>query len=440
MTQGLLCRNACERAARLFLVVAVGTGLAVLSCGAKKDDQAAKPETRGAAPAAVHPVPAGSTLYLAQAQFVSETGPDGKTRSVPGPARLSIWTAGASGWTEEVLEDPESNVFHKAVWFEPPAGAGEPGILTIGATRAFLKIWRKEGGAWKGETLWNPTFGGKWDRLRDFEIADVTGDGVPEIVVVTHDQGVIGVLSWTGSAWSAEEIERTANTFVHEVETGDVDGDGVVEIFTTPSLPNKLDGTPQPGEIDLYEFSGGRWVREIVDTLATRHAKEILVATPDGETRPVLFASLEGENIGGAEPSGDNTRIRLYRWSGGRVGKTDIAGLPGNLCRFLTHADTDGDGKKELIASTKSNGIWKLTPSAGGVEWEKTLIATGTSGFEHATIPADFDGDGKSKIYVASDDQKELRCYWYDNGEYRMQVIGPIEGKPFTFNVTARRM
>jgi hypothetical protein len=438
MTHGLRCRAARARAAALFVLAPIFVGLALFGCG-KKEANAPKPSATAekAAAAPRHQVPAGSALYLAEAQFLTETGADGKPRSVPGPARLSIWTATASGWSEEVIEDPESNVFHKALWFVPPVG--EPGILTIGATRAFLKIWRKSEGGWKSETLWNPTFGGKWDRLRDFEVADVTGDGVSDIVVVTHDQGVIGVVSWTGSSWRAEEIGRRPNTFVHEAETGDTDGDGIVEIFTTPSLPNKLDGTPQPGEIDRFELAGGKWEHEIVDTLATRHAKEILCVTLDGESRPVLFASLEGENIGGAEASGDNTRIRLYRFDGGRIVKSDIAGLPGNLCRFLTYADTDGDGKRELIASTKSNGIWKLTPPAGsGPEWEKTLLATGTSGFEHATFPADFDGDGKSEIYVASDDQKELRSYRFENGEYRMEVLGALTGKPITFNVTAR--
>ena len=57
---------------------------------------------------------------------------------------------------------------------------------------------------------------------------------------------------------------------------GDVDGDGVAEIFTTPSKPNKLDGTIQPGEIDMWDLDGGEWVRREVDILETRHAKEIL--------------------------------------------------------------------------------------------------------------------------------------------------------------------
>ncbi|MFQ6104762.1 MAG: FG-GAP repeat domain-containing protein [Candidatus Glassbacteria bacterium] len=384
------------------------------------------------------PVRPGATLYLSQAQFFREKGDDGKMHSVPGPARLEIYSYSETGWSKEVLEDPESNVFHKAAWFTPING--EPGILTIGATQAHLKIWRKKGGSWEAVSLWNPSFGGKFDRLRDFEVADVTGDGKDDIIIATHDQGVIAVASWKDGAYHAEEIHRKDTTFVHEIEVGDVDADGIVEFFTTPSRPNKLDGTIQPGEIDMFKFTGGEWIRRPVDILETRHAKEILCVTLTGEDRPVLFGSLEGEAIGGSQ-AGDSTKIRMYRFEGDQITPTDIASLPGQLCRFLTHGDTDGDGIKELIASTKSDGIWKLTPQKGesALKWKKELIATGTSGFEHATYLYDFSGDGIDELYVASDDQAELRRYWFNGSSYSMEVLGSIRERSITFNVTAHQ-
>ena len=40
----------------------------------------------------------GSTLYLAQAQFIKEKIPDSdETKIAPGPARLVIWTFGSAG-------------------------------------------------------------------------------------------------------------------------------------------------------------------------------------------------------------------------------------------------------------------------------------------------------------------------------------------------------
>jgi hypothetical protein len=70
-------------------------------------------------------VKSGAMLYVAQAQFVDKIGEDGKMHPVPGPARLGIWSKANNGWIEEVLEDPQSNVFHKAAWFAPVGGEPE---------------------------------------------------------------------------------------------------------------------------------------------------------------------------------------------------------------------------------------------------------------------------------------------------------------------------
>ncbi|HPQ40017.1 MAG TPA: VCBS repeat-containing protein [bacterium] len=382
----------------------------------------------------------GSVLYLAQAQFIKSTDEEtGEMTTAPGPARLVIWTMTADGWREEVIEDPDSDVFHKAAWFTPVQGA--PGILTIGARQAQLKLWRRTpDGNWIAESLWNPVFGGKHDRLRDFEIADVNDDGLDEICMATHDQGVVAVAQWKDGGYTVEELTRVPDTFVHEMEVGDVDGDGITEMFTTPSKPNRMDGTVQPGGIDMFKWQDGRWVQSQVEYLEHRHAKEILCTRIFPQKRPVLFTALEGENIGGQDGDGDTTRIRMYEFGeDGAVTKTDIASLPGLLCRFLTMGDTNGDGVNELIASTNKNGIWRLDPPAedGGI-WKKTLVATGTSVFEHSTYLADFDGDGIHEIYVASDNQGQLRRYIWNGRGYSASVIGPLKDDTITFNVVAR--
>ncbi len=434
-------RNSTRLTLMVFIVVVFFITLSFEGCGkTKAPSQAHKKKMPGIARAAkktlLAPKP-GATLFLTQAQFIYKPDDTTKSNPLPGPARLIIFRSENGKWKKEVLEDSDSNVFHKAAWYQPPEG--KPGILTIGAMQAQLKLWRKTNGKWVGTSLWNPTFGGKFDRLRDFEVGDVTGDGVDDIVIATHDQGVVAVAYWDNGTCKVHELTREGNTFVHEIELGDIDGDGVKEIFCTPSKPNKLDGSIQPGRVSMWSMKSGKWQETDVDMLKTRHAKEILCVTLTGDKLPVLFASLEGERIGGTDQSGDTTRIRMYRFEKGNIIPIDIASLPGQLCRFLTYGDTDGDGKKELIASTKSSGIWKLTPPAEGAgkDWRKTLIASHTSGFEHATYLFDANGDGKDEIYVASDDQREMRCYWFDGKRYSVTVLDTLKDNTITFNITA---
>ena len=437
---------------------------------------------------------ASSVLFLSQAQFMTEKGVDGGNFSTPGAAKLTIVRETKNGWESSLLEDPESNVFHKALWFTPPTGAGDAGILTIGGNAARLKLWHREANEWKGTTLWAPTFGGEQNRLRDIEVADVTGDGVDDLVIATHDQGVVAVLQWKAGVWDVTELDRTPDTFVHEIETGDVNRDGKQEFFATPSAPNRLDGTPQPGKIIMYRFDGEHFVASTVEEFPDRHVKEILAADVSGSGYPDLFAAIEGEMamVQGQPTMLDSVKIKQYRFvnfvddktsgdkasgdkasgdkvsgdtvsgdkvTGGTFSGKIIADLPDMLCRNLTAGDVDGDGSIDIVASTMQSGIWILRQKPHGekqqgelektamektewenTKWEKTLIDAKSSGFEHATLIADLNHDGKNEIYVASDDQHFLRRYQWDGKTFHRDNLVPLQKDDLTFGLTCGPM
>ena len=198
----------------------------------------------------------GKGLLLAYAQF--EPGPDGKTGTKPGAARLDILHFKNGAWRTETIEDSESNVFHKAFFYKSESSAG---IITLGGMDAAVKLWKRDSnsdgkGSWRSTTLWKENFGGKWNRMRDAEVG--TLDGAPAIAVGTHDQGVVAVLKSKGgqpkALYETVRIDRTPNTFIHEIEIGDLNKDGKNEIYATPSEPNKLSGdSPQKGTVVRYD-------------------------------------------------------------------------------------------------------------------------------------------------------------------------------------------
>jgi hypothetical protein len=127
-------------------------------------------------------------------------------------------------------------------------------VLTAGGTRAALKLWRK---GQPPVVIWEKSFGGKFSRMREIEVADLFGDGSAALAVVTHDQGVVAtVRPLADGSFQVTELDQQPDTFVHEVEIGDLDADGTLEVYATPSPPNKLDGTPQPGAVTRR--AGGR--------------------------------------------------------------------------------------------------------------------------------------------------------------------------------------
>jgi hypothetical protein len=373
------------------------------------------------------PRPFDRALVLALSVF--PPGPDGTPSTRPGAATLVFLRHDASGWTHEVLQDPESNVFHKALAWTPPGA--EPGILTIAGEAARLKLWRKREGKWAAETLWAPSFGGKRDRLRDIELADLDGDGALEAAIATHDQGVVVVAELDAGAARVRELDRAPDTFVHEAEVGDVDGDGQPELYTTSSQPNRFDGTPQRGHVLRYRPDGS--ARDVFADLGERHAKEVLTADLDGDGRPEVYVAVEGRVE--QRKLVESVEIRRYLQPGG-AGEV-IARLDDSLCRFLTSADVDGDGRRELVAAPFKAGLWLLWPQPG--EWRRELVDADSSSFEHAISAFDLDGDGRDELYVGADDQNAVRRYVREGERFRREEIfrPPPALHGFTWNITS---
>jgi hypothetical protein len=265
--------------------------------------------------------------------------------------------------------------------------------------------------------------------MREAEILSL-GDGRAALAVATHDQGVVALVSPGDAGWTVRELDRAEKTFVHEIEIGDLDGNGTREVYATPSEPNLFDGKPQRGTVVRYDLArDGK--REVVADLGDRHAKEILVADVDGDGRDELYVSVEAV-------TGGRLEVRRYDAGTKPAAGEVIARLEDGLCRFLTAGDVDGDGLKEIVAAAHKTGLWLLRPPAeSGATWKKRSIDRESSGFEHAALLADLDADGTDELYVASDDQGEIRRYLWRDGRFEKEVLHrrEIPGSVFTWNL-----
>jgi len=415
------------------VVAMVASTTGWFACSGGTEAVAPEPALAPVVPAAPPGPPAGPlpSLIMVQSQFLG---------GGPGPAKMTLFRTDGTGWFPEVIEDPDSNVWHKAIpWRD--------GILTIGANgtkeppvEAHLKHWKKMDGAWVGTTLWAAHFGGKFNRLRDLEVADVDGDGAEEIVVATHDQGVVAVGDETDGVWSFVELDGTPDTFVHEVEIGDVDGDGALEFYVTPSGRNKSSGVSQPGGVVRYAYEGGKYVRSQVVDWSDTHAKEILVADVDADGTDELYVAREGvvRKEGKKKMIVEPVQIvRMVPGSGGTWTETVVAKLEGEKqLRFLMMADVDHDGAQDLVAAAETTGLFVLKRKSDGT-FTPELVDKNSGGFEHATHVADLDGDGKVEIYSASEKPgfRELRRYLWEDGAWKRQKVSGIPKRSITWNL-----
>ena len=80
----------------------------------------------------------GAALLLSVSVF--GTNEDGSPR--PLPARLAMLVPEGNSWSHRFIEDPDSNVFHKAMAYQSGSTAG---ILTLGGMKAVVKLWTPGG-------------------------------------------------------------------------------------------------------------------------------------------------------------------------------------------------------------------------------------------------------------------------------------------------------
>ncbi|MEE8164570.1 MAG: VCBS repeat-containing protein, partial [Myxococcota bacterium] len=401
--------------------LAIAPLLALAGCGDGRDDVKAptaapaattQPESapkpaRAAKPALPDELPLA--LVLSLSVFPErEAGAEGPP--VPLPSELEFIQRKGGKWVKTRWIDPDSNVFHKAMAYQ--AANGEVRLLTGGGSKALLKLWSKQHGKLVAETLWERDFGGRFSRMREMEVGDVDGNGSSVIVIATHDQGVVAVVRpQPDGSFAVEELDREKDTFVHEIELGDLDGDGAVEIYATPSEPNKLDGSSQSGRVVRYVPSKGEGPTVVAD-LSGRHAKEILVHDIDGDGKDELYVFVEGQKNPEGKGLLHRTEVWRYEADTPPAEGVVIAEFNDRLGRFLTPSDLDGDGEKEIVATLFQAGVWWLRPGEDpNAKWKKKSIDRQSSSFEHAAIAADLDGDGVQELYVASDKHKALRRY-----------------------------
>ena len=103
-----------------------------------------------------------SGLLIALSRFES----DESGKPLPKSELVTLVRRGGA-WQARSYQDPESNVFHKAMVYTLPGGG--PAILTLGGTAAAVKLWASAGGGLApSKTLW----------MEDWELAS-SQSGVP---------------------------------------------------------------------------------------------------------------------------------------------------------------------------------------------------------------------------------------------------------------------
>jgi hypothetical protein len=224
-------------------------------------------------------------------------------------------------------------------------------------------------------------------------VADVNGDGKPDIVVAEYESSNVSVLLGNGDGTFQPAREFAASKYTTSVAVADVNGDGIPDLVTTYfGPPTGNYGSHAPGGVSVLLGNGDGTFQKpktfpVPDSLTSTISggTAMVVADVNGDGRPDLVIPAES-------PSGFAVSVLLGNGDG-TFQKPKTLTLGGYLFPWIAVADVNGDGKPDLLVNN-SNHISVLLGNGDGT-FQKPRTAPPGYG---SMVVADVNGDGKPDV------------------------------------------
>ena len=243
-------------------------------------------------------------------------------------------------------------------------------------------------------------------------VADVNGDGKPDLIVANgYSTSGIGVLLGNGDGTFQAAVTYGSGGYeANAVAVADVNGDGKPDLVVA-NCGGTSDGCNDGNNAAVGVLLGnGDGTFQAAMTYASGGIYGISVAIKDvnGDGKPDLlvvnqdacgYASCLNGSVGVLLGNGDGT----FR-------AAPIYGSGGSPTFSLAVGDVNGDGKPDLVMAVRCSGIGGCADSAVGVLLGngdgtfKTAIPYGSGGYDaRSAVAADVNGDGKLDLVVANE-------------------------------------
>jgi FG-GAP-like repeat/IPT/TIG domain/Secretion system C-terminal sorting domain/FG-GAP repeat len=222
-------------------------------------------------------------------------------------------------------------------------------------------------------------------------IADISGDGIPEILVTNYDDGSVSIFrnnSTPGSLSFSAKTDIATGANPESLAVGDLDGNGTADLVVTNS------GASSITIFTNKASSGGGTDYSNPTTIGYGGSPMgVTLGDLDGDGKPDIIVS----NI-----MSNNLSVFRNTGGGGILSFALNIDYPAFLSpQQISVADLDGDGKPELVAGgNQTISISKNNSTPGNISFSPA-VSTGSVADVFTAI-ADLDGDGKPDIAAAA--------------------------------------
>ena len=372
----------------------------------------------------------GTPLWVAQVEpgdrlnaavSIADVDADGKLDIVVGGAyegRVYCLNA-ADGSRKWVFDSGERVRVSKAVVGDLNSDGKFDTVFTLRRTGIVIAV------DYKGQELWRANLTG--EVLHNFQpevpaLADVTGDGNPDVVIGGSDgkiyalKGSDGSIAWTYQAVNSGRFGGNQPVIV------DLDGDKVAELLYGDERGNvsvlSTSGLCVDDYTSPWPYRGRTF--DNVNYMPRRMPQWTVNVGGRIESPPVV-ADLDGDGVSevvvGSRETGKLYAIDL---SGNILWEFDAGA---QIIRNPAIGDINGDGKPEIVFNAR-NGTMRVLDNAGKLLWSKDLSGGGE--LYCAPAIADINGDGKLEILVGSKGLKKFFAFDADGNELWEAPIGSI--------------
>ncbi|HEX8463938.1 MAG TPA: FG-GAP-like repeat-containing protein, partial [Abditibacterium sp.] len=244
-------------------------------------------------------------------------------------------------------------------------------------------------------------------------IADLDGDGRPEVVFGANDSTLHVLNSQGKEKWSF----KTRSWIVGGVAVANIQGDKSLELVFG-SMDSNIYCLDARGNLK-WKYAAGDWVQSspAIGDVDADGSLDVVISSDDGylyclsrrgtlkwrrnfndagtRSRTYLaLADLDGDRTLETVLARPDGEVRVFLWNGDPAWRQNLSG---GIVGAPLVADLNGDGYQEIIAATQ-NGTVAAVSTWGNLQWQVDV----GEGIEATPALADLDRDGKWEFYVAN--------------------------------------
>ena len=256
-------------------------------------------------------------------------------------------------------------------------------------------------------------------------VADLNGDGKPDLIVANRGGNNVGVLLGNGNGtFQAQQTFSTGTgSYPESVAVADVNGDGKPDLIVANFAGDNVG-------VLLGNGNGTFQAQQTFSTGAGSRPTSVAVADVNGDGKPDLIVANYGDNYGG-----NTVGVLLGNGNGTFQAQQTFSTGAGSRPFSVAVADVNGDGKPDLIvANFNGNNVGVLLGNGNGTFQAQQTFATGSAPFP--VVVADVNGDGKPDLIVANRIGNNVGVLLGNgNGSFAAQQTFATGSRPFSVAV-----